>query len=359
MPPLSALRFFPPGFLDRRGQSDKLSAMNDKIEIGIISLGVMGQRMLARMLEHPRARAVVAWDPNPSAVAEARRNHPGLAIAATPEEVIAAPGLRAVYIASPPASHLAYAHQGFDAGLAVFCEKPLTVDFAAGRKAIARIEAERLRSAVNFSLASSPGLAAMTEAIRDGSIGAPQRVEIELAFDQWPRGWQAAAGRWLAERAEGGFSREVLSHFVFVLQRALGQAQVEESRPDYPADGLSSERALRARLRAGGVPVSVEAKVGGTLPDFNRMTLVGSSGSIELHDWFGLRRRRGDGDWIAQGTPQSNRQFGQLAQLDQFVAMAEGKAHTLPSFAEALAVQETIEAILKNDRSDTQRALAR
>ncbi|MBE0620017.1 MAG: hypothetical protein IH605_05450, partial [Burkholderiales bacterium] len=98
---------------------------------------------------------------------------------------------------------------------------------------------------------------------------------------------------------------------------------------------------------AGGVPVTIEAKVGGSLPDFNRMTLKGSSGAIEIHDWFGLRRRRGDSDWMPQGTPQSNRQIGQSAQLDQLAEMIEGRAHTLPGFAEALAVQETIEAILK------------
>src|SRR3990172_2766015 len=140
--------------------------MGERKQIGIISLGVMGQRMLARLMEHPRAIATVAWDPNPAAVAEVKKRYPALRIAATAAEVIATPALDALYIASPPASHLAYAHQGFDAGLAVFCEKPLTVDFAAGRRAIARIEAERLRSGVNFSLASSPGLAAMTAAIR-------------------------------------------------------------------------------------------------------------------------------------------------------------------------------------------------
>jgi predicted dehydrogenase len=276
-----------------------------------------------------------------------RKRHPELRIAASAAEVIGTPGLACVYIASPPSSHLAYAHQGFDAGLAVFCEKPLTVDFAEGRKAIARIEAERLRSAVNFSLATSPGLAAMKAAISEGSIGKPERVEIELAFDRWPRSWQAGAGRWLAERSEGGFSREVLSHFVFVLQRALGKAEVEQAKPDYPADGVSSELALQARLNAGGVPVTVDAKVGGALADFNRMTLVGSAGAIEIHDWFGLRRRGNSGEWMAEGTPQSNRQTGQSRQLDQVAAMIEGKAHALPSFAEALAVQETIEAMLK------------
>ena len=321
--------------------------MNERKQIGIISLGVMGQRMLARLAEHPQTRALVAWDPEPAAVAEAQKRYPGLTIATNPAQLVATAALDCLYIASPPASHLGYAHLGFDAGLAVFSEKPLTVDFAAGRAAIARIEAESRRAAVNFSLASSPGLAAMKAAISDGSIGVPERVEIELAFDQWPRTWQAAAGRWLAERAEGGFAREVLSHFVFVLQRALGTATVEEARPNYPADGVGAERALKARLMAGGVPVTVEAQVGGKLPDFNRMTLVGSAGAIEIHDWFGLRRRRGDGEWIAEGTPQSNRQAGQSGQLDQLAAMIEGRAHTLPGFAEALAVQETIEAILK------------
>lgn len=321
--------------------------MSKRIEVGIISLGVMGQRMLARLAEHPQTRAIVAWDPDAAAVDEVRKRYPGLRIAATSAEVIATPALDCLYIASPPTNHLDYANQGFDAGLAVFCEKPLTVDFAAGRRVIARIEAESRRAAVNFSLATSPGLAAMQAAIRDGSIGKPERVEIELAFNQWPRAWQATAGRWLSERAEGGFSREVLSHFVFVLQRALGHATVEQARPDYPADGVASERALKARLKAGGVPVTVEAQVGGTHPDFNRMTLVGSTGAIEIHDWVGLRRRRNDGDWIPEGTPQSNRQASQSGQLDQMVAMIEGRAHTLPSFAEALAVQETIETLLK------------
>lgn len=321
--------------------------MSEPKQIGIISLGVMGQRMLARMAEHPRVRAVVGWDPNPAAVAAAKKLSPGLRIAASAEEVIRAPGLHGLYIASPPGSHLAYANQGFDAGLGVLCEKPLTTDFDDARKSIARIDAQKQRAAVNFSLGSSPGLAAMTAAVRERGIGVPQRIEIELAFDQWPRAWQSAAGRWLAERAEGGFAREVLSHFVFVLQRALGRATVEASRPDYPPDGVSSERALSARLTAGGVPVTVQARVGGSHPDFNRMTLTGSDGAIELHDWFGLRRRGAGGDWVDDGTAQGNRQIGQAAQLDRFADLIEGKANALPTFAEALAVQETIEAILK------------
>jgi len=41
-----------------------------------------------------------------------------------------------------------------------------------------------------------------------------------------------------------------------------------------------------------------------------------------------------------------SRVAGQADQLDQWVAMIEGREHLLPGFDEALAVQQTIEAIL-------------
>ena len=238
----------------------------------------------------------------------------------------------------------------FDAGLAVFCEKPLTTDAPAARLAIARIEREAQRAAVNFSLASSAGLAAFQSAWHErpgGWLGEPHAMHIELSFAAWPRPWQAGAGAWLSERAEGGFTREVLSHFVFVLQRILGQADVVSSNPIYPSDGRSAETALRAQLQAGGIPISVEAHVGGAPDDFNRMTLRGSGGELELRDWFGLSRRRTGGAWESLGDAADFRARGQVDQLTQWVALIEGRPHGLPGFAEALAVQETIEGLLR------------
>ena len=323
--------------------------MSEHLPVGVIGLGVMGQRMLARLAGHARLRATQVWDADPQAVARALAAWPQLQAAASAEALIATPGLRSLYIATPPAAHMALSNRAFDAGLAVFCEKPLTVDFDAARATIARIDHEGLRAAVNFSLASSPGLAALQAAWREGPqgwLGTPQGVEIALAFAAWPRPWQAAAGAWLAERAEGGFTREVLSHFVFVLQRVLGPATVLASRPVYPPDGRGAEQALEARLEAGGLPIRVDARVGGALDDFNRLTLRGSAGELELRDWFGVGRRRHGADWESLGDAAALRARGQDEQLTQWVALIEGRANGLPGFAEALAVQQTIEALL-------------
>ena len=323
--------------------------MLEPLNVGVVGLGVMGQRMLARLAGHARLRASHVWDADPQAVARTLAAYPQLQSATNAEALIDAPGLHCVYIATPPAPHMALSNRAFDAKLAVFCEKPLTVDFDAARRTIARIGREGQRAAVNFSLASSPGLAALQAVWQErpqGLLGQPQGVRITLAFAAWPRPWQAAAGAWLRERTEGGFTREVLSHFIFVLQRVLGPAVVRSSTTTYPPDGRSAETALSAQLEAGGIPVAIEARIGGEADDFNRMSLRGSAGEIELREWFAVCRRRHGAEWDSLGGAAELRARGQVDQLTQWVAMIEGRAHGLPGFAEALAVQETIEALL-------------
>jgi predicted dehydrogenase len=302
------------------------------VGLGIIGLGVQGRRMLARLGEHGGVRAVAAWDPDAS-----RLEGTGLEAAGSAEALVRMPGVDCVFIASPPAVHLAQANLAFDAGKAVFCEKPLSTNADEARATIARIEREGRRAAVNFSLAGSAGLESLLTPFVGDELGKPLAVEIEVAFRQWPRPWQAAAGPWLAERREGGFTREVLSHFVFVLQRLLGQATVEKSVACYPGDGVHAEAGLVAELRASGVPVRIEGDVGGEIADFNRFALVGEHRTVEFRDWLATR----DGHPV-----QSGGRPGYLRQLDQLVAFVEGRPHLLPDFAEALAVQETIEAML-------------
>jgi predicted dehydrogenase len=320
------------------------------MKIGVIGLGVMGQRMLERLDAHARLQAGVVFDADAAALQRTLAIYPQLRVADSAAALIASPGLDGLYIATPPAAHMDLSHAAFDAGLAVLCEKPLTVDFEAARRCIERVEREDRRAAVNYSLASSPGLQRLQQAFGGaaGELGTLQQVEIDVAFAAWPRPWQAAAGAWLSQRVEGGFTREVLSHFVFVLQRVLGPATVQASQVEHPADARTAETSLRATLLAGGVPVHVHGRIDASLPvaERNCMRWQGSRGTIELRDWFGLFQEDGDAAWTAVGDAAQMRAEGQAAQLDQWLAMLEGRVHDLPGYAEALAVQQTIEAIL-------------
>ena len=314
--------------------------MSERLNIGVIGLGVMGQRMLARLAQHPRLQATVVWDANPAAMAQTLACYPQLQAATDAAALIVTPGLLSLYIATPPAPHMSLSELAFDAGLAVFCEKPLTVDFDAARRCIQRIEIEGQRAAVNFALASTQGLSLLQSSFGSGStspLGALTGIKLDIAFAAWPRPWQAAAGAWLGERIEGGFTREVLSHFVFVMQRVLGPLRVQSSAVDYPAGGIASETALSATLSAAGVPIRIDAKISGEIADQNRMLWRAAEGEIALNTWFSQIMQR----------PTEAALPAPVDQLDQWAALIERRPHSLPGYAESLAVQQTIEALLK------------
>jgi predicted dehydrogenase len=314
--------------------------------IGILGLGVMGERMLRNMRKHPAFAVVAAWDPAAAALDKLSRIEPGARAAADAAALVADPAVDCVYIAAPPSLHLDHAHLAFDHGKAVFCEKPLATDLAAARAAVERVERERRLSAINFPYASAPAVRAIASGLKSGELSRIERVEIEVAFARWPRAWQESAA-WLALRRDGGFVREVLSHFVFLTERLLGPVRLREARIDFPRDGRSAETAIAARLEAGTVPVTISGRVGGDAADRNRCILTGRNGAFELHDWYSLRRRV-NGGWldIDFGEGATDRERAYRAQLDALDAMLAGRPHALPSFREGLMVQELIEAML-------------
>jgi len=127
---------------------------------------------------------------------------------------------------------------------------------------VAAAEAAAGVAAVNFALSDRHATRHLEDALLRGLIGDVLSVEIRLAFTQWPRDFQAHAG-WLDGRAQGGFVREVLSHFIYLTDRLLGPVQPVDLVLDHrPGDDVRSEVAAWGLLRAGGVPVQVGAVAG-------------------------------------------------------------------------------------------------
>ena len=317
--------------------------------IGIIGLGVMGERMLGNMTAHGGHRVVSVWDPSPAALARLAKEHPAVRAAESAEALVADPAIFCVYIASPPASHLSHAALAFARGKAVFCEKPLSVDLAEAGAMTERVERERLPAAINFPFSSAPAARLILETLRSGELGRIERVEIKTDFARWPREWQAAAKSWLALRREGGFVREVVSHFLFLTRRAFGPLRIERAHTAYPEDGKTAETAVSAELRAGEVPVRLTGGVGTTSAiDENSWVAYGEKGALRLHNWYSLARRRNSGAWEAVDFgPGTDRQRSYMAQLDSLTAMLAGRPHPLATFREGLEVQQTVETLLE------------
>lgn len=310
--------------------------------VGIIGLGTVGARFVEQFGAHRDFTVTAGWDASDAA----RQRFSGvIPIMNTATEVLEACDL--VYIAVPPAAHGTYVHQALAAGVAIFCEKPLGVDLAESEQMTAAVDAARARRGVNFVFAGAPATVRLGELLADGAAGQITRIEIRLQFPQWPRPWQEAA-TWLAGAAEGGWLREVGSHFLFLAHRLCGELSVEHATVRRPRADLAENRVI-AELRAGDVEVLLTGASGEAGPEVVECVVRGTERSFRLREWYRLTTcTRTDPIWApmevdAEPNPAH---AAYRAQLDQVAAMARGDAHALATFAEALAVQTCVETIL-------------
>ncbi len=316
------------------------------IGLGIIGLGVVGRRTMGQALADPKFRVAAGWDLSADARAQALAEYPDLSVAGDAQGVFGDPEVDLVYIATPPASHRDYALAAFDAGKAIFCEKPLSVDLAQGREMVMRAAESKRPSAVNFVHASSVGGEKIRAAVAEGRLGELRGVDIRLHFARWPREWQAAASNWLSFREQGGYTREVLSHFLYLTERIFGSVKLEGASVAYPPETRLAETHVVARLSCGNLPVTVAASSGGVGLDEIEFTVWGDRLSYRLTDWHVLWESDGGG-WQAVASDVADvRAEGFRRQLGQLADMMEGRGHTLADFAVAYAVQETVESIL-------------
>ena len=315
--------------------------------IAFIGLGVMGLRMLRNMTRYGGFKPVAAWDPDASACERVRALYPDVPISPSAEHAIAESGCKTTYIACPPSFHHEHAIRAFDAGQAVFCEKPLGVDIDVSRQLTEHAKACGLVNIVNYTLASAPAACELERQYRGGRLGDVVGVDLRLHFSQWPEDWQVGAASWLDYPQQGGFVREVVSHWIFLIERLFGSATLLDAWMRYPAGG-TSETHVHAALGAGDTPVTVAGSVGGSGPDLFEFTVWGTQASARIVDWGWLLMSDG-GEWQQQLSEISDpREAGYERQIQNAANAVAGDSHTLPSFEDALSVQLLVEAIVNS-----------
>lgn len=314
------------------------------VRTAIIGLGIMGRRMLAQMQAHEGYAPVALWDPDPQACAQAAALAPDAVIAGDADAAIAAADL--VYLACPPVPRRTLTLRAAEAGKALFIEKPLGVDLAASEAMVAAIAQRGVPAAVNFTQAAGAALTGVSRAAQNGELGDLLGVDIVLTYAAWPRAWQVEAD-WLRFRAEGGMTREVLSHFLFFSERLLGPLSVRFAHPSYPADPALCETHLLARLEnAAGLPVSILASVGGAQPDRQELTVKGSVASRRITDFYVDAVSDGGPFTEVAERPADPRATSLRAQLDALLLCLAGRPHPLATPQEALRVQRLVETML-------------
>ena len=319
-----------------------------KHKFSIIGLGIMGRRMLENVLRHPEFEVSGLWDPSADSVAKTRLILPSAPIAESAHAAMQ--GAHVVYLACPPGPRKTFALEAAANGQGVFMEKPLGTDNAQSRDLLKQLEKARLPSVVNFTQAASRGFEELSRSIDAGEVGELLGIDIHVNYPAWPRAWQKDAD-WLRFRHEGGYTREVISHFLFLAGRYLGPLTLQHALPRYPQDPSLCELDMLARLTtADGRPVTIMATTGGMQPDRQEVTVRGSRMSHQFREFYQLWRSDGGPwqealDW-SQEDPRSSALQRQLNEVDRWL---RGQPHKLATAQEALAVQELIEDMLDHE----------
>ena len=320
--------------------------MTKRHGIGFIGLGSIGQRMLAQGWHHSRVQPVVVWDQNPERVAATVDKRVGLQAAADVDSLINDDAVDVVYIASPPLTHAAYAETILQSGKPVLCEKPLGIDIVVSEALAARATASGICHAVNFIFASGHPVTQIEQALERAEPGEIKGVEVQLHLPNWAKRRYAEAP-WLKESDQGGFVREVLSHFVYLTERLFGPAVINYAHCRKGRRQGTAVTGLVAQLSCGDVPFNIHGSTLGLGPDVCNYTIWGEHCSYRVCDYYGLQVTTGE-PWSDANTAESDPTTDWYQkQFDQLAAMLDGQPHTLPNFTAALSVQKLIESILE------------
>lgn len=146
----------------------------EPIGLALLGIGRWGTHLLRNFLAHPQARVMAVVDPHPDrlAVALERFSLQGQIGAYTDlAEALALPGLEAVVVATPAATHYPLIKAALEWGLHVLAEKPLTLDPQQGLELCHLADRQQRQLVIDHTYLFHPAVQAGQGLVRKGDLG--------------------------------------------------------------------------------------------------------------------------------------------------------------------------------------------
>jgi predicted dehydrogenase len=147
--------------------------------IGFLGTGWIGRHRMEAMLATGAVEAVAVCDPSAECTAEAAKLAPDARQVGSLEEMLAL-NIDGVVIATPSALHAAQSIQAFEAGKAVFCQKPLGRTAAETQAVVDAARAADRLLGVDLSYRHTDAMRHISELVHGGALG--QVFAVDLTF---------------------------------------------------------------------------------------------------------------------------------------------------------------------------------
>lgn len=252
--------------------------MQTKVKLGVIGAGVVAERIFKAASRVNDLEIVALFDSNYER-AHAMGEKYSIYVASSEDEVIERAD--AVYVATPPAYHHGSVMKVLHAKKHILCEKPLANSLEEAQEMLEATRAAGVVHGMNFPIHYSHAHERFVQAIRTRELGDIQHVEILAEFPQWPRNWQQ--NTWIDTREQGGFTREVFTHFIQFLLEMLGTIQIHHKEIKYSEKG--AEMSLLAIGKIHHFPLLIRGVTNVGAPEELSVRIFGTEKTIELSNW--------------------------------------------------------------------------
>jgi len=311
----------------------------NKFGLGIIGLGVIGERLMPVFLEHPGIEVVSVTDTDQDRM-DYMEDKFGVTSVLDYKEMLSDDRIQMIYLAVPPKYHHDIAIDIMRAGKHILCEKPLAGTIEEAEKMSEIAKETQVVHAMNFPLYYGFAYNKIKSMLKNDVLGRIKALEIKGVFPTWPRSWQQ--NNWIDTRQEGGFTREIFTHYVQLIQSSFGLIQDLESRASYPNQD-KSEATLIGMGHIDDISVLFYGMTGIGQEEDLRFTLYGDKGKVELINWRQVIYTNLEGSQIIEPEPVN----ATYDLIHAFYQAVRGQESDLVSFEDGLNATKVVEKLLK------------
>jgi len=235
-------------------------------------------------------RALVGRDPERTAARAERLAIPGALTSLT--EALSLPGVDAVSIATPPATHASLALEAIAAHKHVLVEKPFARDRAEALELLAAAEGAGVIHLLGTEFRFATAQAHMTRAIAEGAVGQARLATFLLHIPLLADPGAEVPEWWADARQGGGWLGAHAAHVIDQIQSTLGPFEgVSAGLPVPVGRTWTAEDSYIVHFRlCSGVEGVMQSTAGDWGPLVMMTRIVGSRGSL----WT-----EGDALWVA------------------------------------------------------------
>lgn len=197
--------------------------MEKKIRTGVIGLGKMGILHSSLINMIPEAKLLSFHDTNRKLSKYVQNSGMDVIFYSDLEEMLDKEKLDAVFVCTPPFTHLPIAQESIARNLNIFVEKPLAESLSSAKKMVSLLERKEIIHATGFTLAHIPLYIKAKDLLENGVLGEVYRFNVSVYFSQVlskKKGWF-----YDKEKSGGGVVIDIASHLIYLVTWYFGLPQ--------------------------------------------------------------------------------------------------------------------------------------